>query len=176
MALEKGDVAFDEKGILVNEFLQNTSNKNVYACGDVANNAVPLTPFSSREGAIVAHNLENNNDQRAVFPGTPTVAFTLPNIAMVGLSETQANKEYKKVTIKKLKIYNAKRIHEKIYAYKTIVDDTSGKILGASLVGPEAAEVINLFAMAIYNEMTVDEIKNMIFTYPSWGGDIQYML
>ncbi|WP_378181020.1 dihydrolipoyl dehydrogenase family protein [Aquimarina sp. SS2-1] len=178
LALEKGNVSFSDKGIEVNRYLQNPKNKNVYACGDVANHALPLTPFSSRHGKIVAHNLHHGNEMKADFPVTPSVAFTLPNIASVGLSEKEANKKYENIKIMNRdasSFYNAKRINQKIYAYKTIIDKDTERILGAHLVGPEAGEIINLFAMAIHNKTTISEIKDMIFTYPSWSGDIQYM-
>ncbi|MHA7055766.1 dihydrolipoyl dehydrogenase family protein [Aquimarina sp. M1] len=178
LALENGNISFSNKGINVDKYLQNITNKDVYACGDISDNALPLTPFSSREGKIVAHNIRYGNHKKAEFPETPSVAFTLPNIASVGLSEQQAKKLGNNVEILNRDasgFYNAKRINEKIYAYKTIVENDTGRILGAHLVGPEAGEVINFFAMAMYNKMTISEIKDMIFTYPSWAGDIQYM-
>ncbi|GAA4115660.1 NAD(P)/FAD-dependent oxidoreductase [Aquimarina addita] len=178
LELDKGNVSHNKEGIEVNEYLQNPKNKMVYACGDIANNTVPLTPFSSKEGKIAAYNLHHGNKKKANFPISPTVAFTLPNIAAVGLSEKEAKATYKHVHVVNKDAsssYNAKRVNEPIYAYKTIVDKSTNIILGAHLVGPEAGEVINLFAMAIYKKMTVQEIKDIIFTYPSWSGDIAYM-
>ncbi|MBQ0734897.1 dihydrolipoyl dehydrogenase family protein [Aquimarina celericrescens] len=177
--LEKAGVTFTEMGIEVNEFLQNPSNTNVYACGDISANAKPLTHFSGKEAEIVAYNLHHGNHKKANFPVTPSAVFTLPNIASVGLSQEKAKTKYNNIRIINRDasgFYNAKRINEKIYAYKIIVNQDNHKIIGAHLIGPEAAEVINLFAMAIYNEMTVEEIKEMIFVYPSWGADIQYMI
>ena len=178
LKLENANIDHGENGIKVNSYLQSVSNKNVYACGDVSDNAVPLTPFSGREGKIVAHNLLKGNEKKADFPVTPTVAFTLPNIASVGLSEENAKEKYDEIKVvckEASSFYNAKRVNEKIYAFKTITDKKSGKILGAHLVGPEAGEVINLFSMAIYNDMTVDQIKDMVFTYPAWSSDIPSM-
>ncbi|MBP2833174.1 NAD(P)/FAD-dependent oxidoreductase [Aquimarina sp. U1-2] len=175
--LEKGGVVYNQKGIGVNDFLQNPGNSDVYACGDIADNALPLTPFSSREGTIVAHNLFHGNEKKANFPVTPSVAFTLPNIASVGLSEEEAKKKYHTIRVvykDAADFYNAKRINEHTYAYKIIIKDDV--ILGAHLVGPEAAEMINLFAMAIYNNMTTKALNELIFVYPSWGGDMQYMI
>ena len=67
--LEKGNVAFEKGGISVNEFLQNTTNKSVYACGDVsASGALPLTPTSSQEARIVSLNIRNGNHTKMDFP------------------------------------------------------------------------------------------------------------
>ena len=176
--LEKAHIEYGKEGVKVNNFLQSESNANIYACGDVSNNAVPLTPFSSREGNIVANNILHGNTQKAKFPVIPTVAFTIPNIASVGLSEEKAKEAYNNVKVvckDASSFYNAKRVNENFYAFKTITDQDTGKILGAHLVGPEAGEIINLFSMAIYNEMTVDDIKDMVFTYPTWGSDLASM-
>ncbi|WP_373057377.1 NAD(P)/FAD-dependent oxidoreductase [Zunongwangia sp. H14] len=178
--LEKGNVAFSKQGIEVNEHLQNTTNKSVYACGDVAASAgLPLTPLSSKEGQIVSANIINkNNPGKASYAPQPSVVFTLPNLASVGLSEEDAKKDYE-IRVENKRVsdwFNAKRINEKVYAYKTIVDTKTGKILGAHLVGPEAAEVINLFAMAMAAEMDCEAVRNVIFGYPTWGNDIQGML
>ena len=176
--LEKGNIAYSDRGITVNEFLQNTTNKNVYACGDVSDNAVPLTPFSGREGEIVAHNMESGNTLKANFPDFPSVTFTIPNLAQIGLSEEEAKKKFKNIKINcrdASSFFNAKRIDDPIYAYKTIVNEDNDQILGVHLIGAEAAEVINLFAIAIAKKLTVSELKKIVFAYPTWGGDIPYM-
>ncbi|MCM5662013.1 dihydrolipoyl dehydrogenase family protein [Galbibacter mesophilus] len=177
--LEKGEVSFNEKGIEVDAFLQNTTNQNVYACGDVSAHALPLTPFSTKEAKVVAENIIKGNTTKATLEVTPSVVFTLPNVASVGITEEESKKLKKEVEIKTATVpywFNAKRIHTEFYAYKTIVEKNTGKILGAHLVGPQAAEVINLFAMAIYNGMTATDLKGMVLTYPSWGSDIQSMV
>ncbi|MDT0675222.1 dihydrolipoyl dehydrogenase family protein [Autumnicola musiva] len=178
--LEKGEVTSSSEGISVNENLQNAGNKSVYACGDVAaSDGLPLTPLSSKEGKVVSANLLNKNYKKdSHYPPQPSVVFTLPNLASVGLSEEEAKKNYKVRVENKLvpEWFNAKRINENIYAYKTLVDTKTGKILGAHLVGPEASEIINLFAMAIYAGLDCEDVQKMIFGYPTWGNDIQGML
>jgi glutathione reductase (NADPH) len=68
------------------------------------------------------------------------------------------------------------RVAESIYGYKTLVDEDSGRILGAHLVGPHADEVINLFALAIRHDLTVDDLKSTMFAYPTGASDIGFML
>jgi glutathione reductase (NADPH) len=72
--------------------------------------------------------------------------------------------------------YTARRVAETVYGYKTLVDGDSRRILGAHLVGPHADEVINLFALAIRHDLTVDDLKSTIFAYPTGTSDIGYML
>src|SRR5690606_7573608 len=178
--LEKGNVEYSKEGIVINQFLQSTTNKNVYACGDVsASKGLPLTPLSSEEARIVSTNILNKNSEKVDYPPQPSVVFTLPNLASVGLSEEEAKEKDLEFTVE-LKLvpdwFNAKRLNEKGYAYKTLVDNKTGQIIGAHLLGPEASEVINLFAMAIYAKLKHSDFKKMIFAYPSWGNDVKGMV
>ena len=178
--LENGNVAFEKSGISVNEFLQNPTNPSVYACGDVsASGALPLTPTSSQEARIVSLNIRNGNKIKMNFPPVPSVVFTIPKLATIGLTEKEAKEkgyeyivEYKSVP----KWFNAKRINEQVYAYKTIVDKKRNIILGAHIISSEAGEMINLFVLAMCGKLTTEELKAMIFAYPTWGNDIKGMV
>ncbi len=177
--LEKGNVAFDEKGIETDAYLQSKSNPNVYACGDVSDQDVPLTPLSGRQGYVVGENIVNGNKKKLDTPFIPSVVFTLPNLASVGYSEEEAKDRYKNVIVRQGSVpdwFNAKRINAPVYAYKILLNERTGEIVGAHLIAPEAAETINLFTMAINNKMTAKDVKRMIFTYPSWAGDIKSMV
>ena len=177
--LEKGKVEFDENGITVNSFLQSKTNPNVYACGDVSDQDVPLTPLSGRQGYVVGENIVNDNKKKLETPVIPSVVFTLPNLASVGYSEEEAKDRYKNVIVKEGSVpkwFNAKRINAPVYAYKIILNERTEDIVGAHILGPEAGETINLFAMAINNKLTARDIKRMIFTYPSWANDLKSMV
>ncbi|GAA4309148.1 NAD(P)/FAD-dependent oxidoreductase [Pontixanthobacter gangjinensis] len=179
--LEKGKVEYSKKGIMVNKHLQNPTNKNVYACGDVsASEGLPLTPLSSQEARIVAANILNLDREKEVdYPPQPSVVFTIPNLASVGLNEKQAReKGYDFKVENKLvpKWFNAKRINSDWYAYKTLVDKETGLILGAHLLGADAAEMVNMFVMAMCGKLDCRTLKGMIFSYPSWASDIKAMV
>lgn len=177
--LSKGNVAFTKKGIAVNSYLQNTTNPKVYACGDVSDHGLPLTPLSGLEASVVAENILQGNTKKIEMPIVPSAVFSLPNLATVGLSEAEAQKRYKNIIVNYNSVpdwYNAKRINTSAYAFKIISNRRTKVILGAHLLGPEAAETINLFSMAIQNGLTTEEIKKFIFTYPSWANDIKSMI
>lgn len=83
-----------EKGLLkLNEYLRSVSNPSVYAAGDAAHMGPPLTPVASHDAKIVAANLLRGNQHKPNYLGIPTVAFTIPAIAAVGLTEAQARKK-----------------------------------------------------------------------------------
>ncbi|MBW2960312.1 dihydrolipoyl dehydrogenase family protein [Mesonia aestuariivivens] len=178
--LEKGNVAYTNKGITVNEHLQNSTNKDVYACGDVSNSeGLPLTPLSSQESRVVSTNLLGKyNKTEAHYPPQPSVVFTLPNVASVGLSEQQVNEQGLDYVIKYKSVpswFNSKRIANQHYAFKVIKDKKTEKILGAHLVGPDAGEMINMFVMAMGGDLSCQDLKSMIFAYPTWSNDIKGM-
>ncbi|MEP2281232.1 NAD(P)/FAD-dependent oxidoreductase [Maribacter sp.] len=177
--LEKGTVDFSDKGVETNNFLQSKSNPNVYACGDVSDKNLPLTPLSGRQGCVVAENILNGNKKELEVPVIPSVVFTLPNLATVGYTEEEARARYKNINVNfeiATDWFNAKRINTPLYAYKVITNARTNEIVGAHLLGPDAGETINIFTMAINNNMTDTDIKSTIFSYPSWVNDIKNMI
>jgi len=177
--LNEGDVAQNEQGIAVDEFLRSKTNPSVYACGDASDHSLPLSPLAGYEAHIVANNIIEENDIKINAPLVPSVVFTIPNLATVGYSEEEAKRRYKNVTIKYDEVsnwYNNKRINGAAYAYKILINDRTDEIVGVHLVGPEAGEIINLFTLAMNSKIKASKIKEMLFTYPSWSNDIKAML
>jgi glutathione reductase (NADPH) len=177
--LAAAGVAAESGRIVLNEFLQSVSNPAVYAAGDAAAKGPPLTPVSSHDGKVVAANLLEGNRHRPDYRGVPSVAFTLPPIAAVGLSEAAARMQWPNLRVKSAKVpdwYTARRVGEPVYGYKTLVEGDSGRILGAHLVAPHADEVINLFGLAIRHNLTLGDLKTTMFAYPTGASDIGSML
>jgi len=177
--LEKANINFDNSGVLVNDFMQNTSNKNVYACGDVSSKSLPLTPLSGLQGYIAGHNIINGNKKEFQNPLVPSVVFTQPQISTVGYSQEEAEKRYKNVKIYQGDAsdwYNAEKENSDTYAYKILVNERTDKIVGVHLLSSQANETINVFTTALNNEMTVGAFKKLIFTYPSYSNDLKSMM
>jgi len=177
--LAAGGVETENGRVKLNEFLQSTSNPKVYAAGDAAGSGPPLTPVSAHDGKVVAQNLLHGNRHRPDYRGVPSVAFTIPPIAAVGLSEVEARAKGIKFRMHSEKVpdwYTALRLNEPVYGFKTLVEEDSDRILGAHLVGPHAEEVINLFALAIRHGLTTDDLKGTMFAYPTGASDVGYMI
>ncbi len=178
--LRTGGVERGKRGVLVNEYLQSISNPAVYAAGDAAETVgLPLTPVAALEGKVVAANLLNGNKVQPNYSGTATVAFTLPPIAAVGLREDEARKQGLKFTVKYQDTsswYSSRRVGEHYSASKVLVEEATGKILGAHLLGPSADEMINIFALAIRRGLTAEDIKDALFAYPTHASDLAYMV
>lgn len=177
--LAAGNVAVRKGRLELNEYLQSVSNPRVYAAGDAASMGPPLTPVSSHDGRVVADNILEDNRHKPDYRGVPSVAFTVPPIASVGLTESQAQQQGLKFKVKSENTPNwftARRLAERVYGFKTLVDEGTGRIIGAHIVGPHADEVINVFALAIRHNLTARDLKTTMFAYPTGASDIGYML
>lgn len=174
LELEKGKVSYSEKGITVNEYLQSTSNPKVYAAGDVAaTKGLPLTPLAGQESRAVALNLLKGNHTVPNYKVMPSIVFTVPSLGSVGLSADQAQEEGYEVKVNDMsQWYTYKRTNEKYAMAKVVIDNDSGRILGAHVLGSETEELINLFAMAIQFELTADQLSTMNFAYPTAASDL----
>ncbi|HZR70137.1 MAG TPA: NAD(P)/FAD-dependent oxidoreductase [Burkholderiales bacterium] len=163
----------------LNEYLQSVSNAAVYAAGDAAASGPPLTPVAGYDGAIAAENMIKGNRRKPSYRGVPSVCFTVPPIAAVGLSEAQARKQGLEFRVKSEKAsgwYTARQSAEPAYGFKVLVEKGSDRILGAHLIGPHADEVINLFALAIRQGIAAGALEDTLFAYPTSTSDIKYML
>lgn len=180
--LAAADVAADERGaIRVNEFLQSVSNARVYVAGDVALSpgSLPLTPVAAHEAQIVAANLLRGNSRTPDYSGIASVVFTVPPLAGVGLTESDARAQHGDVIVKAgdtSEWYSSRRVRAGVGAFKTIAETSGGKLLGAHLLGHNAEEMINLFALAIRTGLTADQLRHAIYAYPTSASDIAYMV
>lgn len=178
--LDKANVRYSDNGIEVSNFMQSISNSHVYAAGDnTATDGLPLTPFATMEGHIVAANILVGNKKKPDYGVRPTVVYTLPALAMVGMTEEQAQKKKLDITVNYASVpnwYAAKHLGEKTYAFKVIIDKKNDLILGAHIIGPNAEETINVFAVAMQAGMQAKDLKTIPFTFPSASSDIVKMV
>lgn len=168
-------------GVRVNEFLQSVTNPRVYAAGDVAAPAggMRLTPVAAYAGTIVASNLLKGNTRSPDYRGIPSVVFTVPPLAGVGLTEAQAREQQLDVRTKTQDTshwYSSRRVAETSAMFKVIIDNQTGRVVGAHLLGPHAEETINLFALAIRSGVPAIDLKHLVYAYPTSGSDVPYMI
>jgi glutathione reductase (NADPH) len=177
--LEAGGVAAKDGRLRLNEHLQSVSNPAVYAAGDAAQAGPPLTPVAAHDAKVVAANLLDGNRHRPDYRAVPSVVFTIPPLAMVGASEAEARERGLRVRVNARKAsdwFTARQAAEPAYGFKVLVDEDSGFIVGAHVVGPHADELINLFALAMRHGLTADDLRATLFAYPTAASDIGYML
>ncbi|CAN5877973.1 NAD(P)/FAD-dependent oxidoreductase [soil metagenome] len=177
--LDTAGVEHDKRGIAVNGYMQSVSNPAVYAAGDTARGGLPLTPVASFESHVAASNLLAGNHLTIEYPPIPSVVFTLPPLASVGLREDEARAQGLRFRVNHQRTsswYSSRRVGEEFSGYKVLLEENSDRILGAHLLGPHADELINLFALAMRAGMTSRDLKQAIFAYPTVGSDMPHML
>jgi glutathione reductase (NADPH) len=180
LALEVAGVTRTTAGVAVNDYLQSPSNPAVYAAGDaVASGGFPLTPVAGMQGGIVASNLLEGNHRTPNYAGIPSVVFTTPPLARVGLSEEAAHEQGLRFSVHHGDTsdwYSSRRVALRHTGFKTLVEEGTGRILGAHLLGPHAEEVINLFGLAIRTGIGANDLKDMVYAYPTGASDLGSML
>lgn len=177
--LETAGVETSKGRLCLNEYLQSTSNPAVYAAGDAAQSGPPLTPVSGHDATVVAANLLEGNHVKPDYRAVASVAFSIPPIAAVGLSEHAAKAEGKEFRMKSQKAsdwFTARQAAQPVYGFKVLVENETDRILGAHLVGPHADEVINLFSLAIRHGISKEELRSTLFSYPTGASDVTNML
>ncbi|WP_048149404.1 dihydrolipoyl dehydrogenase family protein [Palaeococcus ferrophilus] len=178
LGLKNAGVEHNRRGIIVNEYMQ-TSNPRIYAAGDCAVGGLPLTPVAAVEGSIAASNMLKGNHVKVNHDAIPTVVFTIPPLASVGLREEDAVKRGLEFSVREGDTsgwYTSLRINQRYSAYKVLVEKGSGKILGAHFLGHNSEEVINVFALAIKLGLRASDLKHSYYAYPTHTYDILYML
>ena len=177
--LDRAGVKREKRGVMVNEYLQSVSNPAVYAGGDAAASGPPLTPKADHDSGVLVSNLLDGNRRTVSYDGIASAVFTVPPLASAGLSETDARAgglKFRTTWQDTAGWFNTRRVGETTSGFKVLVEEDTGRIIGAHLLGPDAAEVINLFAIAIRLRIPADDLKQVLFAYPTYGSDIRFML
>lgn len=155
-----------QRGIKVDSHMK-TSVNHIYAVGDV-NNVIQLAHAASHEGVVAVDNI-TGKASKFDRSKVPSVIFTKPEIATVGLSEDEAKKEgiqYKTGVFHYSGNGKALTMHE-TEGYIKLLSDKEGKILGGTIVGADASTLIASVTLAVQNSLTAEDIADTIFAHPT---------
>ena len=166
-----GDLDFEMEGgkLKVDRYME-TSVKGIYAPGDV--NAIKmLAHVAFRMGEVAADNAVKGNHRELKLHSSPSVVYTHPEVAMVGLTEEEARAKYD-IRVGRFDFAangRAMASGDNVGFVKVIADNTYGEILGVHIVGPAAAEIINQASLIMEMEITVDEVVKTIYGHPTYS-------
>ncbi len=180
LELAAAGVESSPHGVTVHPHLQSITNPAVYAAGDAAaTEGMPLTPVAVAEGKVAASNMVKAAAQVPDYTGIPTVVFTIPELARVGLLEDQARQLGVDVDVRFTDTsawYSNYRVGEHTAAVKILIDRAHDRIVGAHLLGPEYAELVNIIGLAMKLGLTTRQVKSMTAAYPTVGSDLGSLL
>lgn len=169
LGLEELGLAMEKNRIKVDDFL-TTSIPNIYAAGDCTGK-IMLAHFASYQGIIAAENIINQgNFKRCDNNTVPNCIFTDPEVSSVGLDEESAANKGFQVKINKFDFLSSgmARILDETEGFIKIISDVkSDKIVGASIIGPRATELIGILGLAVSNSLTVSQLHDTIFAHPT---------
>lgn len=177
--LDAGEVEHDGIRISVDKYLRSVTNPDVYVAGDVLWSSAQLSPVATYEGRIVGETIVSGELVEPEYGHIPSSVFTVPAFASVGLTEAEATDTGVVFNIKTndMETWRSSMTHGETVAFsKVLVEDGSGKILGAHMVGHGAEEIIHLFAFAMKHGITDDELASTVYAYPTFASDIKYLI
>ncbi len=177
LGLEAAGVTLNEKGAVAVDEDSRTNVPSIYAVGDVTDR-VQLTPVAIREGQAFADTVFGGKPHRVDYNCIPAAVFSHPQIAGVGLTESQAKTKFGSVKVyvsdfRPMKNVLAGRNERALY--KMICDDTTGKILGIHMIGPEAAEILQAAAVAVKAGLTKDDFDQTVALHPTMAEELVLM-
>ncbi|OQP40776.1 mercuric reductase [Niastella yeongjuensis] len=172
--LDKTGVETDEKEFIkVNDRLE-TNVSGIYALGDVKPGPA-FTHISYNDYLVVTKNLLENGNVSIKGRFVPYCVFTDPELARVGITEEEARSKGIPVKIAKLPMaYVARGVEmgETRGVMKAVVDAGTKQILGVSIIGFGAGELMSLLQIAMLGKVTSDQLKDNIFAHPTWSESI----
>lgn len=175
--LARAGVEAGPDGVLVDEYLRSRTNPRVFAGGD-AHGEWQLSPVASYEGRVIARNLLDGPVRKVDYTGLPRAVFLTPPLAAVGMGEREA-----RVAGLDIEVVHNELTWWKVFAIpaveiargKTIVERTTGRILGAQLWFDGAPDVIHSFALAIKCGLRKADLEEFVYAYPTASSAIASM-
>jgi glutathione reductase (NADPH) len=159
----------DNDGAIIVDEAYQTSVPSIHAIGDVINR-YPLTPVAIVEGSAVAHSLFGDETRSVDYDNIPTCVFSQPNLASVGLAESEARRKYTAVTVFKASFTPLKHTltgsNEKTFM-KLVVDKDTDRVIGAHMVGADAGEIIQGLAIAMKAGATKADFDATLGIHPT---------
>jgi glutathione reductase (NADPH) len=177
LGLDAAGVELNEKGAIRVDEDNRSSVPSIYAVGDVTDR-IQLTPIAIREGQAFADTIFGNKPTKVDYHCVPAAVFSHPQMAGVGLTESQAKIKFGSVKVyvsdfRPMKNVLAGRNERALY--KMICDGETNKILGIHMIGPEAAEILQAAAVAVKAGLTKDAFDQTVALHPTMAEELVLM-
>lgn len=169
LSLENSGVLLNtrQRAIEVDSFMR-TNIDHIYAIGDVTD-IIQLAHVASHQGIVAVDNILGK-DKKMDYSAVPNVIFTTPEIATVGINEDEAMEKGMNISIGRFLFEGngkALTMNESRGFIKLVKDNDSGKIIGGSIIGPDASSLISTLTLAIANGLNEEQITETIFPHPT---------
>lgn len=168
LALDAGGIRYDQRGIIVNSRLK-TSNWRVYAIGDCAASHLALTHAANYHAGLVIRNALFRLPVRVDNSAVPWATYTEPELAQTGLTEAQARAHRIRIRVARWPYHDndRARIERESHGHIKVITTRKGKIVGATIVGAQAGELIATWTLAIAQGLNIRALTNVVLPYPT---------
>jgi pyruvate/2-oxoglutarate dehydrogenase complex dihydrolipoamide dehydrogenase (E3) component len=169
LGLETAGIAMDAKGFVVVDQMLETSVPGVYALGDVKGGPA-FTHISYDDFRVIRTNLLQGGRACITDRLVPYAVFIDPQLGRIGLSEREARKQGRTVRVARMPMNHVARALELDEArgfMKALVDSTSGRILGAAVLGIEGGELMAALQLAMMGRIPYDRLRDAVFAHPT---------
>jgi len=167
LGLEAAGVAVTH-GRVVTDLRMRTTNPRIFACGDVTG-PYPFTHMAEHQAGVVLRNALFHLPARTETRAVPWCTFTDPELARVGLSESEARAQKLAHRVFRFPFERIDRAHAEgeTHGLAKLIVAPNGRLLGAAILGPQAGEIIHEYALALAHGMKVTHISRAIHIYPT---------
>ena len=175
LGCEAAGIELDERGFVLTGEHYETSAENVFAVGD-ASGSPQFTHVAWDDHRLLFERLMGRDIRTRSSRSYPYVAFTDPEVAGVGLNEKRARERsiaYDLATIPFSSLNRAYETGENKGVLRVLVDPGSERVLGASIVGAQAGELIHCFVVLMEAKASIDAIVNAEFAHPTFAEGVQ---
>jgi len=170
LGLEAAGIEFTTAGIVVDRSLQ-TTNRRVYAIGDAATGGMMFTHVANYHAGLVIRHALFRLPVKVSYNAIPRVTFTDPELAHVGLTDEQAKDQGYRIRVMRWPYCENDRAQAEgmTVGHAKVVTNARGRVLGATIVGTHAGELIAPWALAISQGLNIRAVAEMVVPYPTFG-------
>ncbi len=167
LKLSAAGITPDAAGRIKVDRLMRSEVPHIFACGDVASEK--MYAYLAEYQARCCVNTIAGRESACEYRGIPECVYTLPQLARVGLDESQAAQQGIKVTVKQSSFarFSSAHVYGDVQGFVKVLIDEKGALRGATILSRRAAELISLFSLAIRQNISSADLQEAVFLHPS---------
>jgi len=179
LALDAGGIRHEGARVTVDAYQRSVTNERVFVIGDALSGQPQLSALATAQGKLAGTNATSAEPSAGDWSWMPRVVFTIPAVASVGQTEEELLRQGRVFTKKDsdMRGWRSTRTHAERDAFaRVLVDDSSGQLLGAHILGHGAAETIHAFALAMRFRIPAAELREFVYAYPTFHSDVKFLV
>ena len=179
LGLEAAGIDWDGVRVALTGSFQSAENARVFFAGDALPGRPQLSPVATAEGRLAGRHIVHGVTAEPDYDSVPSAIYTVPALASVGLTEAAAAERGLEVDAKvsDMRSWRSARTYAEEAAWaKVLIERSTGRVVGAHLVGHGATETVHALASAIEHGWTASDVRSRTYAYPTFHADLKYLV